>query len=71
MVSGFHLLEPFFFFFFWNLSGALLSWKIIKLSHGELSEPTNDINTTLGISFTYVTSLFLSWYFNKRIDLFW
>ncbi|KAL3536640.1 hypothetical protein ACH5RR_000006 [Cinchona calisaya] len=30
--------------------GALLPWKIIQLSHGELAAPTNDINTTVALA---------------------
>ncbi|KAL5067394.1 hypothetical protein RYX36_018281 [Vicia faba] len=30
--------------------GALLPWKIIKLPHGELVAPTNDINTTVALA---------------------
>jgi F-type H+-transporting ATPase subunit a len=29
-----------------NWAGALIPWKLIKLPQGELSAPTNDINTT-------------------------
>ena len=29
-----------------NLSGALIPWKLLELSSGELAAPTNDINTT-------------------------
>jgi F-type H+-transporting ATPase subunit a len=33
-----------------NWAGALVPWKLIKLSEGELSAPTNDINTTVALS---------------------
>jgi F-type H+-transporting ATPase subunit a len=29
-----------------NLAGALIPWKLLELSSGELAAPTNDINTT-------------------------
>ncbi|RHN49496.1 putative ATP synthase, F0 complex, subunit A [Medicago truncatula] len=40
----------FLFIFVSNWSGALLPWKIIKLPHGELTAPTNDINTTVALA---------------------
>jgi len=40
----------FFFIFGCNILGALLPWKIIKLPEGEFGAPTNDINTTVGLS---------------------
>lgn len=36
----------FFFVLGSNWAGALIPWKIIELMEGELSAPTNDINTT-------------------------
>nr|YP_010443780.1 ATP synthase CF0 A subunit [Vacuolaria virescens]UTE94667.1 ATP synthase CF0 A subunit [Vacuolaria virescens] len=40
-----------------NWAGALIPWKIILLPEGELSAPTNDINTTVALalitSFSY------------------
>jgi F-type H+-transporting ATPase subunit a len=40
-----------------NWAGALIPWKIIELPEGELSAPTNDINTTVALalitSFSY------------------
>jgi F-type H+-transporting ATPase subunit a len=45
------------FIFVSNWSGALIPWKIIELPSGELSAPTNDVNTTtalaLMVSFAY------------------
>jgi F-type H+-transporting ATPase subunit a len=41
----------FLFIFVSNWSGALLPWGIIKLPHGELTAPTNDINTTVSLAF--------------------
>ncbi|XP_024634441.1 ATP synthase subunit a, chloroplastic [Medicago truncatula] len=40
----------FLFIFVSNWSGALLPWKIIKLPHGELAAPTNDINTIVALA---------------------
>nr|YP_009701058.1 ATP synthase CF0 subunit IV [Manoao colensoi]QEQ14263.1 ATP synthase CF0 subunit IV [Manoao colensoi] len=40
----------FLFIFVSNWSGALLPWGIIKLPHGELAAPTNDINTTVALA---------------------
>nr|YP_009395988.1 ATP synthase CF0 subunit IV [Dasya naccarioides]ARW65174.1 ATP synthase CF0 subunit IV [Dasya naccarioides] len=33
-----------------NWAGALIPWKLIILSEGELAAPTNDINTTVALS---------------------
>nr|YP_009396803.1 ATP synthase CF0 subunit IV [Ophidocladus simpliciusculus]ARW65989.1 ATP synthase CF0 subunit IV [Ophidocladus simpliciusculus] len=33
-----------------NWAGALVPWKLIRLSEGELAAPTNDINTTVALS---------------------
>nr|QJH88280.1 AtpI [Pterocladia lucida] len=33
-----------------NWAGALIPWKLIELSQGELAAPTNDINTTVALS---------------------
>nr|YP_009393305.1 ATP synthase CF0 subunit IV [Symphyocladiella dendroidea]ARW61867.1 ATP synthase CF0 subunit IV [Symphyocladiella dendroidea] len=33
-----------------NWAGALIPWKLINLSEGELAAPTNDINTTVALS---------------------
>lgn len=40
----------FLFIFVSNWSGALLPWGIIKLPHGDLAAPTNDINTTVALA---------------------
>jgi len=45
----------FLFIFVANWLGALVPWKLIKLSEGELAAPTNDINTT--VAFALLTSL--------------
>ena len=33
-----------------NWAGALIPWKLIVLPSGELSAPTNDINTTVALA---------------------
>nr|WRW10635.1 ATP synthase CF0, subunit A [Ascoseira mirabilis] len=33
-----------------NWAGAIIPWKLIKLSEGEFGAPTNDINTTVALS---------------------
>lgn len=40
----------FLFIFGSNWAGALIPWKLIHLPEGELSAPTNDINTTVALS---------------------
>jgi F-type H+-transporting ATPase subunit a len=40
----------FFFVLGSNLAGALVPWKLIELSSGELAAPTNDINTTAALA---------------------
>lgn len=40
----------FLFIFVSNWSGVLFPWKIVKLPHGELAAPTNDINTTVALA---------------------
>nr|YP_010032320.1 AtpI [Schizocladia ischiensis]QOW07527.1 AtpI [Schizocladia ischiensis] len=40
----------FLFIFGCNWAGALIPWKLIKLSEGELAAPTNDINTTVALA---------------------
>lgn len=41
-----------------NWAGALIPWKLISLSEGELAAPTNDINTTVGLAFLTSISYF-------------
>ncbi|KAI5440672.1 40S ribosomal protein [Lathyrus oleraceus] len=48
----------FLFLFVSNWSGALLPWKIIKLPHGELVAPTNDINTTVALALLTLVAYF-------------
>nr|YP_008965812.1 ATP synthase CF0, subunit A [Porphyridium purpureum]ATJ03000.1 ATP synthase CF0 subunit A [Porphyridium purpureum]BAO23788.1 ATP synthase CF0, subunit A [Porphyridium purpureum] len=40
----------FLFIFGSNWAGALIPWKIVHLPEGELSAPTNDINTTVALA---------------------
>ena len=40
----------FLFVFGCNWAGALIPWKLIKLSEGEFGAPTNDINTTVALA---------------------
>ena len=49
----------FLFIFGCNWAGALIPWKLIELPNGELSAPTNDINTTVALALlTSVTYFF-------------
>nr|QWK41932.1 ATP synthase CF0 A subunit subunit IV [Pterygophora californica]QWK43778.1 ATP synthase CF0 A subunit subunit IV [Costaria costata] len=40
----------FLFIFGCNWAGAIIPWKLIKLSEGEFGAPTNDINTTVALA---------------------
>ena len=40
----------FLFVFGCNWAGAVIPWKLIKLSEGEFGAPTNDINTTVALA---------------------
>nr|YP_009326997.1 ATP synthase CF0 A chain subunit IV [Pleurocladia lacustris]ANS57558.1 ATP synthase CF0 A chain subunit IV [Pleurocladia lacustris]ANS57702.1 ATP synthase CF0 A chain subunit IV [Pleurocladia lacustris] len=40
----------FLFVFGCNWAGAIIPWKLIKLSEGEFGAPTNDINTTVALA---------------------
>jgi len=40
----------FLFIFGSNWAGAIVPWKLIELPEGELSAPTNDINTTVALA---------------------
>ena len=41
-----------------NWAGALVPWKLITLSQGELAAPTNDINTTVALALLTSLSYF-------------
>jgi F-type H+-transporting ATPase subunit a len=43
-----------------NLSGALIPWKLLELSSGELAAPTNDINTTACLAILTSISYFFA-----------
>jgi len=47
-----------------NWSGALLPLPLIELPKGELGAPTNDINTTSGLTSTRV-----AWSFRSRVGI--
>jgi F-type H+-transporting ATPase subunit a len=40
----------FLFVFVSNWSGALLPWRVIQIPNGELTAPTNDVNTTVALA---------------------
>ncbi len=60
----------FLFIFVSNWSGALLPWKIIELPSGELSAPTNDINTTVALAMLTSLSYFYAGIRKKGISYF-
>nr|YP_009663745.1 ATP synthase CF0 subunit IV [Cuscuta erosa]QCW07685.1 ATP synthase CF0 subunit IV [Cuscuta erosa] len=60
----------FLFIFVSNWSGILLPWKILKLPHGELVAPTNDINTTVALAFLTSASYFYAGLSKKGIGYF-
>jgi F-type H+-transporting ATPase subunit a len=48
----------FLFIFVSNWVGAVIPWKIVLLPASEIAAPTNDINTTVGLSFLSSISYF-------------
>lgn len=60
----------FLFIFGCNWAGALVPWKIIHLPEGELSAPTNDINTTVALSLLTSLSYFYAGINKKGIGYF-
>ncbi|KAK8926365.1 DNA-directed RNA polymerase subunit beta' [Platanthera zijinensis] len=48
---------------------ALLPWKIIKLPHGELAAPTNDINTTVALAYPRQRHIFIRVLAKKDWDI--
>lgn len=60
----------FLFIFVSNWSGALLPWKIIKLPHGELAAPTNDINTTVALALLTSVAYFYAGLSKKGLGYF-
>jgi F-type H+-transporting ATPase subunit a len=53
-----------------NWAGALIPWKIIELPEGELSAPTNDINTTACLAILTSLSYFFAGFKIKGIGYF-
>jgi F-type H+-transporting ATPase subunit a len=53
----------FLFIFVSNWSGSILPWRLLKIPNGELSAPTNDINTTGALAL--ITSFA---YFNRGLS---
>merc|ERR1712078_112917 len=60
----------FLFIFVANWLGALVPWKLIKLSEGELAAPTNDINTTVALSLLTSISYFYGGFKAKGLGFF-
>ena len=60
----------FLFIFVSNWSGALIPWRIIELPHGELSAPTNDINTTVALALLTSLAYFYAGLQKKGISYF-
>nr|BBC77440.1 ATP synthase CF0 A chain subunit IV [Nitzschia sp. PL3-2] len=53
-----------------NWSGSLIPWKLIKLKRGELSAPTNDLNTTSMLALIVSFSYFCAGIFKKKLKFF-
>ena len=60
----------FLFIFVANWLGALVPWKLIHLSEGELAAPTNDINTTVALSLLVSISYFYAGFRKKGLGYF-
>jgi len=60
----------FLFIFVSNWSGALLPWRLIELTEGELAAPTNDINTTVALSLLTSISYFYAGIRKKGLGYF-
>ncbi|KAL5541635.1 hypothetical protein UlMin_009345 [Ulmus minor] len=60
----------FLFIFVLNWSGPLLSWKIIQLPRGELTAPTNDINTIVALALLTSIAYFYAGLTKKGLDYF-
>jgi len=60
----------FLFIFVANWLGALVPWKLIQLSEGELAAPTNDINTTVALSLLTSLSYFYAGFKAKGLGFF-
>ena len=53
-----------------NWAGALIPWKLIELPEGELSAPTNDINTTVSLALITSFSYFYAGISKKGLSYF-
>nr|BBC77549.1 ATP synthase CF0 A chain subunit IV [Nitzschia sp. PL1-4] len=53
-----------------NWSGSLIPWKLIKLSKGELSAPTSNLNTTSMLALVVSFSYFYIGILKKRLKFF-
>ncbi len=60
----------FFFVLGSNWAGALLPWKLIELSEGEFSAPTNDINTTACLAILTSITYFFAGFQIKGLSYF-
>nr|YP_009154342.1 ATP synthase CF0 subunit IV [Metasequoia glyptostroboides]AKM70800.1 ATP synthase CF0 subunit IV [Metasequoia glyptostroboides] len=60
----------FLFIFVSNWAGALFPWGIIKLPHGELAAPTNDINTTVALALLTSVAYFYAGFTKKGLGYF-
>jgi len=60
----------FLFIFGSNWAGAVIPWKLIQLPEGELSAPTNDINTTVALAFLTSFSYFYAGLSKKGLGYF-
>ena len=60
----------FLFIFVSNWLGALVPWKLLKLSEGELATPTIDINTTVALSLLTSLSYFYAGFKAKGLGFF-
>nr|YP_001876576.1 ATP synthase CF0 A subunit [Welwitschia mirabilis]B2Y1V9.1 RecName: Full=ATP synthase subunit a, chloroplastic; AltName: Full=ATP synthase F0 sector subunit a; AltName: Full=F-ATPase subunit IV [Welwitschia mirabilis]ABY26789.1 ATP synthase CF0 subunit IV [Welwitschia mirabilis]AMA21049.1 ATP synthase CF0 subunit IV [Welwitschia mirabilis]BAH11229.1 ATP synthase CF0 A chain [Welwitschia mirabilis] len=60
----------FLFIFVSNWSGALVPWGVVKLPHGELAAPTNDINTTVALALLTSVAYFYAGLAKKGLSFF-
>ncbi|CAN6476845.1 unnamed protein product [Victoria cruziana] len=60
----------FLFIFVPNWLGALLPWRIIQLTHGELAALTNDINTTVALTLPTSVAYFYAGLTKKGLGYF-
>jgi F-type H+-transporting ATPase subunit a len=60
----------FLFIFGCNWAGAIVPWKLIQLPEGELSAPTNDINTTVALALLTSLAYFYAGFSKKGLGYF-